>query len=459
MTPSRRDFLRLSLAGAAVPLVATACAPGTSGSAASSSSSAGAAVSTDGAAMGDVSLTMLDSWVESAAPLQNKAINAVNAAFTKKYPNIKITRKSLTFDEMNKTLKLSLSGDTAPDIAPANNGWQGIGQFAKSKLILDLEPYAKAYGWADRFPETLARQHQVTADGSQIGTGNFFGVPVAQGVFISIFYNRAKLAKLGEKVPTTMAEIDALLAKAKAAGEVPMMIGTQDQWLATTTLFALMNVYADKKAIGDFVYGIGGTAADTGMKQAAQTYQKWATSGYLPKNFAGIPGADSGQSFTEGTGLMYVYYSDSLPFKTTLDADKFGAFFLPSPGAVQATGAGSQNLSIAARCKNPDAAALYLDFVSSKEAGDISLATGLTPLMGTYQPTSSTGPMLTDEIGQLNALQGSDGFVPYFDWASPTMLDTLGAQCQLLMAGKITPDQIVEACQKDYDAFRKTQGK
>jgi len=49
--------------------------------------------------------------------------------------------------------------------------------------------------------------------------------------------------------------------------------------------------------------------------------------------------------------------------------------------------------------------------------------------------------------------------VPYFDWASPTMLDTMGAQTQLLLAGKITPDQLVEACQKDYDAFRKTQGK
>ena len=49
--------------------------------------------------------------------------------------------------------------------------------------------------------------------------------------------------------------------------------------------------------------------------------------------------------------------------------------------------------------------------------------------------------------------------MPYFDWASPTMLDTMGAQTQLLLAGQITPDQLVEACQKDYDAFRKTQGK
>lgn len=459
MAPTRRDFLRLSVAGAAVPVLA-ACAPGSSGGTDSGSSSvtAASAVNTDGSAMGAVTLTMLDTWVDSAA-LQAKAIVAINDAFMKKYPNITLKRKTQTFDEVNKTLKLTLSSDDTPDIVPANNGWQGIGTFAKAGLILNLSRYAQAYGWKDRFPETLARQHQVSSDGTQIGTGDFFGVPVAQGVFISMFYNRAKLAKLGGKVPTTMDELEALLKQAKAAGEVPFMIGTQDQWLATTTLFALMNVYADKQKIGDFVYGIGGTAADTGMRQAGETYQRWVQSGYMPKNYAGTSGADSGQAFIDGTGLLYTYYSDSLPFKSVATADRFGAFFLPSSGAVRATGAGSQNLSVAKRSKNPDAAALYLDFVSSKTAGDLSLQTGLTPLMGTYTATSSTGPMLVDEIAELNALQASDGFVPYFDWSSPTMLDTLGAQCQLLMAGKITPDRLVEACQKDYDAFRKSQGK
>ena len=39
------------------------------------------------------------------------------------------------------------------------------------------------------------------------------------------------------------------------------------------------------------------------------------------------------------------------------------------------------------------------------------------------------------------------------------MLDTLGAQTQLLLAGKITPDKLVEECQSDYDKFRTSQGK
>ncbi len=94
-----------------------------------------------------------------------------------------------------------------------------------------------------------------------------------------------------------------------------------------------------------------------------------------------------------------------------------------------------------------------------QEAGEIALKTGVMPFNGTFEKPAEAGALLADELAELNAVQETDGFVPYFDWASPTMLDTLGAQTQLLLAGKITPDQLVEACQKDYDAFRKSQGK
>ena len=285
-------------------------------------------------------------------------------------------------------------------------------------------------------------------------------MPISQGGFITVYYNRAKMEKLGKSVPTTFDEFKAALAAAKSAGEVPMAIGTQDQWLSTTTLFALMNVFADKQKISDFVYGIGGSAADTGMKDAGTIYQEWAKSGYLPKNFAGTSGSDSGQAFVEGTGVFYFYYSDSLPFNNTTTANKFGTFLLPTADfPLQATGASNQNFSIATKSTKADAAAAYLDFVSSQEAGEIAVKTGVMPFNGTFEATSSTGALLADELAELNAVQKTDGFVPYFDWASPTMLDTLGAQTQLLLAGKITPDQLVEACQKDYDAFRKTQGK
>lgn len=456
MTTSRRMFLGLAAAAVAAPLVG--CAPGGSAPPAGQES-APADVNTDPGSLPETTITTLDTWTDKTS-MQAQWITAVNAAFTAKYPKLTVNRTSATFDDINKTLKLKLSDASTPDVVPANNGWQGIGTFAKAGLIRNLDAYAKGYGWDKRIPETIARQHQVAPDRSQIGTGAFFGMPIAQGGFITVYYNRGKLEKLGKAVPTSFDEFKDTLTAAKSAGEVPMAIGTQDQWLSTTTLFALMNVFAEKQKISDFVYGIGGSAADTGMKEAGAIYQEWATSDYLPKNFAGTSGADSGQAFVEGTGVFYFYYSDSLPFNNTATANKFGTFLLPTGDfPLQATGASNQNFSIATKSTKADAAAAYLDFVSSQEAGEIALKTGVMPFNGTFEATESTGALLKDELAELNAVQQTDGFVPYFDWASPTMLDTLGAQTQLLLAGKITPDQLVDACQKDYDAFRKTQGK
>ena len=450
----RRTFLGLALAGAAaVPLAS--CAPGGGGSSTSSSEPA-SSVTTDAAKLGSVTLSQMDTWTDKTS-LQAQWIEKVNAAFTQKYSNVKVKRTSATFDDINKTLKLKLSDTSAPDVVPANNGWQGIGTLAKAKLIRDLTPWVQAYGWDKRIPATIARQHQVTADGKSIGKGNFFGIPMAQGGFITIYYNRAKLAKLGD-VPTTFDAFQALLAKAKSSGQTPMMIGTQDQWLSTTTLFALMCNYGETQKISDFVYGVGGSAADTGMEEAATTYQQWAKSDYFPKNFAGTPSADSGTAFVKGNGVFYFYYSDSLPFQTAAKSNEFGTFLLPTQGELRAVGASNQNFSIASNSKHPDAAALWLDFVSSKAAGQLAVDTGIMPFLDTFEPTATTGALLKDELGELAGVQKTDGFVPYFDWASPTMLDTMGAQCQLLLAGKITPQQLVQACQKDYDAFQKTQG-
>ncbi len=454
MITNRRTFLGLAAAAVTIPLAG--CAPGGSAPAASSAPSD---VNTDPASLPETTITTLDTWTDKAS-MQSQWVTAVNAAFTAKYPKLKVNRTSATFDDINKTLKLKLSDTSAPDVVPANNGWQGIGTFAKAGLILNLDAYAKGYGWGDRIPATIAKMHQVAADGSQIGTGSWFGAPIAQGGFITVYFNRSKLEKLGIGTPTTFEEFKQSLSAAKAAGEVPMMIGTQDQWLSTTTLFALMNVFAEKQKIADFVYGAGGSASDIGMLEAGELYQQWAADSYLPKNFAGTPGSDSGQAFVEGTGVYYFYYSDSLPFNNVETANKFGTFLLPTEGMpLQATGASNQNFSIATKSKSPDAAAAYLDFASSQEAGEIALKTGVMPFNGTFTKPADAGALLADELAELNAVQETDGFVPYFDWASPTMLDTLGAQTQLLLASKITPAQLVEACQKDYDAFRKSQGK
>src|SRR4051812_14268296 len=447
--------LKLVGALAASALLLTACAPGGAAPVAGNSH----AVVTDPAKIGKATISVMDYWPGHDSPL-SKWMLAVEEGFQQKYPNITIKRTSQSFDDANKTMRLKLSDPSAPDVVPANNGWGGIGALSKAHLLLDLDKYADAYRWKTRLPETIARQHQVSTDGKHIGEGHLFGVPAAQGAFIAVYYNRAKLKSLGLEVPTTLGEFEDDLATAKAAGEVPVQLGTLDQWLATTALFALQNAYASSTAINDFVYGTGSQPlSSVGMKEAAATFKQWSDSGYLTPNFAGIAGGDAGQAFVDGTGLFSFNYSDSLPVKDQAQGNEFGTFLLPSPDgpAVSATGATQANFSVGAGSKEPDAAALFLDYISSPDAGQLAIDQGVMPFIGSYEAPADA-PLLGDEISELNAIQKSDGFVPYFDWSSPTMLATLGAQTQELLAGKITPDQLVEAGQADYDSFKAKQG-
>ena len=393
--------------------------------------------------------------------MQSQWVTAVNAAFTAKYPKLTVNRTSATFDDINKTLKLKLSDASAPDVVPANNGWQGIGTFAKAGLILNLDAYAKGYGWDKRIPATIAKMHQVAADGSQIGTGSWFGAPIAQGGFITVYYNRAKLEKLGASVPTTFDEFKQSLSAAKAAGEVPMMIGTQDQWLSTTTLFALMNVFAEKQKIADFVYGTGGTAGrhrdEGGRRDLPAVGRRQLPAQELRRHpRLGLrPGLRGGHRRL----LLLLQRFAALQQRR----DRQQVRHLPAAHRGHAV-AGHRCARTRTSPSRPRARARTRrprTWTSSpaQEAGDIALKTGVMPFNGTFEKPADAGALLADELAELNAVQETDGFVPYFDWASPTMLDTLGAQTQLLLAGKITPDQLVEACQKDYDAFRKSQGK
>ena len=71
---------------------------------------------------------------------------------------------------------------------------------------------------------------QLSEDGTQFGEGSIYGVGSA-GEAVGLFYNSKKLADLGyDGPPETLAELDEMLAKAKEAGETPIIGGNQEAW-------------------------------------------------------------------------------------------------------------------------------------------------------------------------------------------------------------------------------------
>jgi len=444
---------RLLLTGAVVVGIATGlvgCAPG-SGSVPDDAATSSKVI-TDPSKIPAATIKELDTFADKTSAL-SIYMEKVNKEFMAKYPQIKVVRQTVAGD-LTSTLKLKISDPSGPDIVPANQGWAGVGSLSAAGLLLNLDPYAKAYGWNKRFPSSLLQQHMATTDGKQFGAGSVFGVPVNQGSFVTVFYNRAKLQELGLEVPKTFGDFQSSLQKAKTAGVVPIQIGLQDQ-AATANLLALNDALGSATKIRDFVYGIGDTTAkQTGMTKAADAFAGWVKDGYFPKGYQGLTVADAATDFVNGNGLYFIYYTGYLP--GTLDQiNKLGTFIMPSESGKPApvTGSAAQNFSIAKNSKSPDAAAAYLNFISSVANGQISIDVDNAPIIGVWKE-STDSPMLNDTLAVLNQAYETDGYLPYFDWATPTMLTTLATNQSLLAAGKIDGAQMTQALQDDYAAFR-----
>ncbi|MFG1912368.1 ABC transporter substrate-binding protein [Kribbella sp. NPDC048928] len=407
------------------------------------------AASIDVAEAGAVTLSMLDWWSGDAAKWVANAVTA----YQKKYPNVKIKRTSVDWGQLTQTANLRLKEKNPPDIITVNNGWQSLGTLAKAGLVLNLDGYSKAFGW-DKFPSTILRQTQFSADGKEMGSGSLFATPVAQSALIGLYYNKTVLQKAGAAVPTDLASFEDACTKAKAAGVIPIGYGSQDKGSSTAILLALQDLFGDQQKINDFVYSTGSVQASAiGLSDGAERLKSYQDKGWLTPNHAGIQYADAIDAFLKGKSAFRFEYTGSLAFK---DAQKqeYGYVQLPQANGGKVVGTGASTaVALGSKCAHPDVAASFLDFLAGPQTAQFVVENGLLPLLNDVK-ASSDNPEFGTEITGQHALDQSNGYVPYFDWSTPSMLDTLGGQVQLLLAGRTTPDGLVKAVQADYDKFQ-----
>ncbi|MEV4551894.1 extracellular solute-binding protein [Nonomuraea wenchangensis] len=453
MTPSTRRTGRTPAIAllAAAALALTACAPGSSAPPAPASQ-APSAVRTDAAALGDVTLTVWDQEVRGGQAAQMKQLND---AFQAKYPNIKLNRVSRSFDDLNTTLRLALSGNEPPDVVEANNGRSSMGAFVKAGQLLPLDAYADAYGWKQRYPESVLRYSRYSADGKSFGEGNLYGLPQV-GEVVGVFYNKAKLTKLGLQPPKTWADFETALGTAKTAGEVPLQLGNLDKWPAIHVFGTVQGRHVPAEQISALAFGRKGASWTTPENTAAaEQLVGWVGKGYFAKGFNGQGYDPSWQAFGKGEGVFLIAGTWLLADLEKALGDDLG-FMLP-PGvsadaAPVATGGTGLPFAITAKSPNPDAAAAYVNFITSADAMKVLTSTGNLPVAETGEQSVQAGPQ-QDVFTAFGTVTGKDGLVPYLDYATPTFADTLGAALQDLLAEKATPQEFLATLEKDYKTF------
>jgi raffinose/stachyose/melibiose transport system substrate-binding protein len=200
-------------------------------------------------------------------------------------------------------------------------------------------------------------------------------------------------------------------------------------------------------------------ATDVAMTDAVALVKKWADAGYFPKSFAGIDYQTAVANFVGGKGVFRWEYTGSLGLNASQQGH-FGYVQLPQQAGSGTVGVGAAPgaMVISSKSKYPDVAAAFLDYLMSPEAGQAGVDRGLVPAMTPSAKVPDSSLSLTGESKAAATLDSDDGYVPYFDWSSPTMLDTLGRNIQLVFAGKMTADKFTAAVDKDRDAFLADRG-
>ena len=134
-------------------------------------------------------------------------------------------------------------------------------------------------------------------------------------------------------------------------------------------------------------------------------------------------------------------------------------FVLPPPAGASPVATGGTGIpwAVSSKTKNPDAAAAYVNFITSPDAMTVLAENDNLPVADTGRAEGARRP----RPGRLHAFGTAvedDALVPYLDYATPTMADTLGAALQDLLAKKATPEEFLETVEKDYSDFLASNG-
>src|SRR5690606_30098062 len=312
--------------GAALALTLAACSPPGSSSPSTSSSSSSSAPAGEEPSSGvptelSADPVELDLYLESGFTDQ---FDALLEEFTAQHPQVSFKIRSDSFQNLAQNAVRIMSSPDAPDLMRFPPGQSA----AKHGILLNLDPYAEAYGWND-WPQGTLNQVRVDETGAR-GSGSLYALGVGYNV-TGVYYNKAKAEELGIEIPVeTIADLEAAMDTALAAGETPIMLGNADFTYAFP-LQMIQNQLEGLDQVKDWIYQKDGATYDLPSSvEAAAKLQQWAEKGYFPADVNAIDYATAIGSFTSGEGVFH-FSGDWEAGGLTMNAPgEFG--FFPFPG-------------------------------------------------------------------------------------------------------------------------------
>ncbi len=426
----------------AAPSTAVSAGPGESAAPSGSATAAGPDCGT-----GPVEL---NAYFETGFDLPFK----LSEEFTKQFPNVtwKISQDQFT-NLMASTPRL-LSGDNPPDLIRLPS----MVTLVKDGLLKNLDEYVTAFGW-DKFPPAQLAQNRVETDGTR-GSGSLYAGGLNYSL-TGVFYNKKLAQQIGmTQPPTTVAEFEDLLTKAKAANLLPIMA-----WNATASggglafpLQNLMAAYGPTQPINDWIFQKAGATIDTPSNlTAAQHLEQWVKAGYFPKDANAIEYTDANSRFGKGEGV-FMFNGDWQ--NAVYDKDMSGniGFFVFPPGQSGGTLAAMSaplTYGIAAKAKNADCAAAFLNWVATNDkARQIDVAVGGSNPGGPPDlpvPPAASGSVTNETLAAGSGVAKDNGAMDFIANATGSIFaQGWTPELQKMVGGKQDAAGLLKAVQAEY---------
>ena len=248
------------------------------------------------------------------------AANAVLELFEKAHPDIKINPTFNGGDPHKNNLMVAAASKTLPDIW-FNWGGTLATFYSDNYLTYNLRSYADSNNWRGRFiPSVLT----LVTFGDQV-----VGFPANFNI-LEFFYRKDLFEKAGVRVPVTFAELEDALAKLKASGVTPLIMGGKTPSNVMRTIEALLEYYAGADG-HDKLNALEASWDSEPVINTFAKFKEWIDKGYMPTGFLTLESTENKMLLYAGQGAMSIdgASSNSNLYVDEQDPSLYGYFKFP----------------------------------------------------------------------------------------------------------------------------------
>jgi raffinose/stachyose/melibiose transport system substrate-binding protein len=373
--------------------------------------------------------------------------------FTRQYPRVKWHIRQDQFAVITQNAPLVLSGPNPPDLMRMPQ----ISGLVHDHLLKNLDGYFKQYSW-NKFPASQLSQMRMGKSGRPRGVGSLWAMGLNYSL-TGVFYNKTLANKVGmTSAPTTLAQLDALLAKAKAAGVTPIV---QFNGGATGGLLfplqQLMAVYGSPDPINNWIFQRPSATIDTPSNlSAAQHLQQWIQAGYFNSDANSTDYAAMMSKFQNGDGLMIFDGDWESGNLDKLMPNNVGFFLMPTVKAGGKHTAMSAPLTygIAAKAKHANCAAFFFNWIATNaKARKINVTVGGSNPGGppTLAIPSKPGTLVSQTLAAGKVVAKENGAMDFIANATSAIYaQAWTPEVQKMFGGQETPAGLLKTDQSDY---------